>query len=153
MIYRPATSADFDQLARLRWDFRSEYTSDPPPLSWEEFHAVMTDFLRQAFASGDWTVWVADEDGLVVSQVFIQRIHKVPRPIALQPSFGYVTNVFTRPAYRNQGIGAELMRHVQAWAKAEGLEMLVLWPSKKAVPFYLRAGFHHPTEAMEFPLE
>ena len=153
MIYRPAVADDFEQLARLRWDFRTEYTQDPPPIPWEAFRQMMLDFLRQAFESGEWTVWVAEEEGQIVAQAFIRRIQKVPRPAKVQPAFGYVTNVFTRPAYRNQGVGAELMRCVQAWAKAKGLEMLVLWPSKRAVSFYRRAGFVHPTEAMEFPME
>ena len=153
MNYRLATPADFDQLAQLRWDFRTEYNPEPPPVAWEDFCAVMREFLERAFASSLWTVWVAAAAGQVISQVFIQRIEKVPRPVRVQPAFGYVTNVFTRPAYRNQGVGAELMRRVQGWAKEQGLEMLVLWPSKKAVPFYRRAGFEHPTDAMEMPLE
>lgn len=150
MIYRLATPADFDQLARLRWDFRAEYTADPPPIPWEKFLASMRDFLQEAFAGGSWTVWVAEADGQVVAQAYIQHIRKVPRPAALKRYFGYVTNVYTRPTFRNQGVGAELMRHVQDWAKQEQLEMLVLWPSKKAVSFYERAGFIHPTEAMEW---
>lgn len=153
MIYRLATAADFDSLARLRWDFRAEYTADLPPIPWQEFLEAMRVFLGEAFASGMWAVWVAEVDGQVISQAFIQRIRKVPRPAALERYFGYVTNVYTRPAYRNQGVGAALMRHVQDWAKQEQLEMLVLWPSKKAVSFYERAGFIHPTEAMEFPIK
>lgn len=153
MIYRTATPADFDQLARLRWDFRNEYTQDPPPIPWEAFLEAMHTFLAEAFASGRWTVWVAEADGQVISQIFIQHIRKVPRPAALVRYFGYVTNVYTCPAYRNQGIAAELMRRAQDWAKERDLEMLVLWPSKKAVPFYLRAGFHHPTEAMEWVID
>lgn len=153
MIYRLATPADVDTLARLRWDFRTEYTADPPPIPWEQFLEAMRVFLREAFGSGMWAVWVAEDEGQIVAQAFIQRIRKVPRPAALERYFGYVTNVYTRPAYRNQGVGAVLMRHVQDWAKQEQLEMLVLWPSEKAVPFYRRAGFIHPTEAMEFPIE
>jgi GNAT superfamily N-acetyltransferase len=153
VIYRLATPADFDQLARLRWDFRAEYTADPPPIAWEDFLEAMRAFLREAFESGMWAVWVAEADGQVVAQAFIQRIRKVPRPAALERYFGYVTNVYTRPAFRNQGVGAELMRQVQAWAKEQQLEMLVLWPSKKAVSFYERAGFIYPTEAMEWEVE
>lgn len=153
MIYRLAEFGDAEQLARLRWQFRAELNPQPPPTTWEDFRQVMLDFLRQALADGRWAVWVAEENGVLISQVFIQRIEKVPRPASVQPAFGYVTNVFTLPAYRNQGVGAALMLHVQTWARQQGLEMLVLWPSRRAVPFYRRAGFIHPCEAMELPLE
>jgi len=31
--------------------------------------------------------------------------------------FGYVTNVYTQPAHRDQGIGRVLMQDVQQWAR------------------------------------
>jgi len=62
MNYRLATPADFDQLAQPRWDFRTELTKEPPPVSWEDFRVVMRDFLERAFASGLWTVWVAEAE-------------------------------------------------------------------------------------------
>ena len=91
-------------------------------------------------------------EGLIIAQAFVQRIQKVPTPWSIQCEFGYVTNVYTYPAYRNKGIGARLMEHYQEWARQQNLEMLVLWPSQRAVPFYPRGGFHRPTEAMEYRL-
>ena len=42
------------------------------------------------------------------------------------------------------------MAHVQAWSKAQGLEMLLLWPSPRAIPFYERLGFEFLNESMEW---
>jgi hypothetical protein len=33
------------------------------------------------------------------------------------------------------------MRHVVAWAHAQDLEMLFVWPGEESLPFYERAGF------------
>ena len=66
--------------------------------------------------------------------------------------FGYVTNVYTRPAYRNQGIGTQLMSNVTAWAKQQNFENLIVWPSERSVPFYGRAGFVEDVEALSFEI-
>ena len=77
---------------------------------------------------------------------------KMPKPNRLHDTFGYVTNVYTRPAYRNQGIGSELMRHVIEWAGGLDMENLLVWPSERSIPFYERAGFSADEEAMALNL-
>ena len=155
--YHLAVEEDLPQLAQLRWDFRSELHPPQgviprkPPLPQEVFLQACTDFLRNGLASGCWFFWVAEEDGQIISQVCIQVIAKVPRPNDLNPRMGYVTNVYTRPAYRNQGIGAELMRRTTDWARSVGLESLFLWPAKDREAFYQRAGFN-PSHALEIEL-
>ncbi|MCP6725838.1 GNAT family N-acetyltransferase, partial [Klebsiella pneumoniae] len=61
-------------------------------------------------------------------------------------------NVYTRPEYRNRGFGSQLMEQVIAWAKAQQLEFLMLWPSDRSVPYYQRLGFDSPDEALELIL-
>jgi hypothetical protein len=34
-----------------------------------------------------------------------------------------------------------VLRSVVDWARQEGLESLVVWPSERGVPYYERAGF------------
>jgi GNAT superfamily N-acetyltransferase len=152
MNYRLAAEQDFPRLAEMRWDFRTEYKLPEGTLPKAEFISAFVDFLRQGQTSGKWAYWIAEVEGLIIAQAFVQRIQKVPTPWSIQREFGYVTNVYTDPAYRNQGIGARLMEHLQEWARQQNLEMLVLWPSQRAVPFYQRGGFYRPTEAMEYPL-
>ena len=42
---------------------------------------------------------------------------------------------------RNAGVGSQLLAAITSWAIGESLELLVVWPSDKAYPFYERAGF------------
>ena len=55
---------------------------------------------------------------------------------SLDDALGYVTNVYTRPAYRGRGIGTRLMSHVLQWAREHDLESLIVWPSETSVRFY-----------------
>lgn len=126
----------------MRWDFRTALLTEPlPPGTREAFLPVMLDFLEDAFRSGQWMMWVAEQDGMIVSHVYIERIRKVPRPTSFDAEYGYLTNMYTIPALRGQGIGAELLRQAVAWAREQHLEMIILWPARGREAFYQRGGF------------
>jgi len=151
ITFRQAVPADAEELARLRWAFRTElHLESEPAHPWEEFRAAMLSFLAGAFASGDWTIWLAESGGRTVAHIYIRRIWKVPNPVQFDPCIGYVTNVYTIPEWRCQGVGGELMRVVQQWAAEAGFELLFLWPSRLSVPFYLREGFSQDNKILEY---
>ena len=149
IIYRTATTSDLPALADIRWEHWSEDPHDPAIVDRDTFRHEFARVVGPLLASGQMTFWLAVNDGEIVANIVVERIVKVPKPSKLDDGFGYVTNVHTREAFRNQGIGSELLRHVQAWALEQDMEMLVLWPAERSVPFYKRAGFHN-TDAVEF---
>jgi len=149
MNFRQVIPSDFPRLAEMRWDFRTALLTEPlPPGTREAFLPVMLDFLEDAFRSGQWMMWVAEQDGLIVSHVYIERIRKVPRPTSFDAEYGYLTNMYTIPALRGQGIGAELLRQAVAWAREQHLEMIILWPARGREAFYQRGGFVPEPEAL-----
>lgn len=44
------------------------------------------------------------------------------------------------------------MKRLTDWAKDEDLELLIVYPSDKAVTFYQRAGFYSENDVMELRL-
>ncbi|HGJ5884485.1 GNAT family N-acetyltransferase [Arsenophonus sp.] len=66
---------------------------------------------------------------------------KIPNPNDMNGHWGYLTNVYTLPKYRNKGVGTALLSVAYRWAKHEELELLVVWPSDKSYSFYERTGF------------
>jgi len=151
LIFRTATSEDRLQLANLRWahenDLRDLHGYDKDKFL-EEFCRFLDSTDGQRF-----TIWVAEDKGRIVSNVFLLLIRKVPKPHRLYSQIGYITNVQTVTEYRNQGIGTLLMKHIQEWAKEQSVELLFLWPSQRAVPFYVRLGFTQKNEIMECVFE
>jgi GNAT superfamily N-acetyltransferase len=147
-----ATDQDLAQLAELRWDFRDEDGTEQPVISRGEFIEACTAFLRRGLESGYHTYWIAEQEGEIISQVFVHRIDLVPRPCKVQDQFGYITNNYTKPVYRNKGIGSKLMKRVKWWARDEDLELLIVYPSERAVAFYERAGFCSDNDVMELKL-
>ena len=154
MIYRQAVPSDFPRLAQMRWDFRTELlTEPPPPETREAFLPVMLDFLVDAYRNGRWVMWLAEQEGVIVSHVYIERIRKVPRPTSFDAEYGYLTNMYTLPAYRGQEIGANLLRVAVEWAREQHLEMVILWPARGREAFYARSGFIAEPKAMSLELE
>ena len=148
--FRVATTADFPALGELRWEWRA--AEDPNRQAVEERSAFIdrfAAFASDAITNGRWTAWVAEDEGLLVANIWIQRIPKVPSPGRSTRDFGYMTNVYTRPDMRNLGVGSELLRAVTVWAHEMDLEMVVVWPSELSVAWYQRHGFEPSTEMHE----
>jgi GNAT superfamily N-acetyltransferase len=153
MRVRTATVADAAQLAGLRWAWRID--DEPGRASREHRDSFVERFVAFATAGGiddRWTVWVAEDDGRIVSNIWIYRVPKVPNPGTTSRDFGYVTNVYTVPDARDLGIGTELLAAVKAWAHEVDLEMLIVWPSDRSVPWYRRAGFEPSPEMLELEI-
>ncbi|MGG1662985.1 N-acetyltransferase family protein [Brevibacillus sp. NRS-1366] len=145
---RLATLNDIDELVRMRWDFSEEERVSESDHS--DFFRTCGEFLTQAIHGGDWFIWVAEAEGKLVSHMYLQLIHKVPRPgKSKDPYFGYVTNVYTRPLYRNKGIGTMIHQVMEQWSRENNVEFLILWPSSNSVQFYTRNQFVKSQEAME----
>lgn len=140
MNFRLADSEEVQQLAYMRWDFWLEDGQDPPQSSRADFVECFSDWLLNRNGR-NWFVWCALDNDTIVSHIYVQRVEKLPKPSATDDAFGYVTNVYTRPEYRSQGIGAELLGCVKTWALQNNLEFLVLWPSAESIPFWHRAEF------------
>jgi GNAT superfamily N-acetyltransferase len=151
MDYVIASKEDLPELARLRWEFRAE-EDETPALSQPAFIQACTDFLERGLQTGNWIYWVAKEGNEIVSHLFIHTIKPVPRPCRPDDRFGYLTNVYTRPEFRNRGVGTELMKQARRWAEEAGLELVIVSPSEESKRFYRRAGFREETDFMQLRL-
>lgn len=149
MKYRLATKQDLLQLAQLRWDFRNEDGEEKPVVSRNEFLKECVKFLDQGLDSGYHIYWLVEKEDQIIAHIFIHRIDLVPRPCKLKDQFGCITNNYTQPEYRNQGIGSKLMDHVKKWAEEEDYELLIVYPSDDSVSFYERAGFVEENDVMQ----
>lgn len=148
-IIRLATVSDVKQLVQMRWDFTAE-DQDLNAINFEEFHQTCSGFLVKAIETGDWYIWIAEIDNKIVAHMYLQLIHKIPRPgKSPDPYYGYLTNVYTRPSYRSQGLGAKIHQAMETWSKENEVEFLIVWPSRNSVDFYTRNGFTPCEEALE----
>jgi GNAT superfamily N-acetyltransferase len=150
--FERATVEDAVSLGNLRWDFRAE-DGEPPLVDRDSFVETCTTFFREGIVSGEWVIWAAWEAERMISHQCVRIIYPVPRPCSPNDAFGYLTNVYTLPAYRGQGIGGELLAHVRTWAEQEGLELLLVSPGEDALSFYRRGGFEAADDFLQLRLK
>ncbi len=131
--------ADIPALAALRRESTEEDGSTGPLRA--DFEGAFGEIVEGGLRSGHWVVWVAELDGAIVSHAFVGTIGKIPRPFAEHRAIGYLTNVFTRPAFRGRGIGGLVLDAVTRWALESDLELRVVWPSEASIQHYGRHGF------------
>jgi GNAT superfamily N-acetyltransferase len=144
---RAATPADAEALAELRWEFRAG--RDPAIEPRAQFVERCTDWMRGELTAGDpWRAMVAVHEARIVGQVWLHLLRKVPNPVGDRERHLYVSNLYIQPAARG-GAGKVLLQTVIEWARANGVDRIVLWPSEKSVTLYLRHGFTQGGDVME----
>lgn len=148
MEIRFAVPEDIDTLIKMRWDFTLEYHENINKSEYKSFHEDFYQFLHKAIKSDVWYIWVIEIDNQVVSTIFIELVQKVPRPGRATYPFVYMTNVYTLPEYRGQGIGSKLISTIINWAEEKNYELIIVWPSDEAINFYKKNDFVHCQEAM-----
>jgi predicted N-acetyltransferase YhbS len=143
---RPATSADAGQLAELRWEFRAGRA--PAQEEHDGFVKRCAAWMRRELTAATWHAWVAVEGGTIVGHVWVRPVQKIPNPVAESETLAYLSNLYVRESARG-GVGTKLVEAALAWARANAVDRIVLWPTRRSVTLYLRHGFSHGGEVME----
>ena len=149
---RTATIIDAKALAELRWEFRS--AQNPPAETHDAFVRRCAVWMRRELqSSGAWKAWVAIDRHVVVGQVWLQAIAKIPNPNPLVEAeqIAYLSNLFVTAAHRG-GTGTRLLEAALAWCGENRVDRVVLWPSRRSVTLYLSHGFSHGGEVMELKI-
>ncbi|GLW93724.1 GNAT family N-acetyltransferase [Actinokineospora globicatena] len=142
MIIRLATDADIASVAALRLRAAEEDAAEPitDPGYAEEFtrwwHAERS---HREF-------WIAETDR-PIGFCCLVRVTRMPKAGQPAGAWGYLSNFFVLPEHRDAGVGAALMAALLKHAEEHGYPRVVLTPTKRAIPFYERAGFS-PAESM-----
>jgi len=150
MKIRLAEAKDIKQLIKMRWDFTIEFDENKKTESFDDFERECQLFLENALNDNQWFIWVVEENGKIVSHIYIELIQKVPRPGRITYPFAYMTNVYTDPEYRNKGIGSKLLGSINQWMKENHYEFVIVWPSDDAIHYYEKNGYVQCTEPMEY---
>ena len=130
-----ATSADLPQIADLGWHLRvdDELVSDRG--AYERFIADFVRVCRTEWSPTEIIHWTAANGKKVLAVMSIALVRELTRARTTSGPVG------CSPEVRNAGVESRLLMAIKDWASAENLELLVVWPSERAYPFYERAGF------------
>lgn len=151
-VLKRAEIKDAELLAEMRLEMRKERETAPCSMPEEEFFRCMVDFFRTHIADGtfiSYIVW----DGAQAAACSGLSIQVHP-PTYENPSgkHGYISNMYTRPAWRRMGIAKQLVDQLAAAAKEAGCAQLFLNASPMGRSVYVRYGFQPVNGEMSFTL-
>jgi GNAT superfamily N-acetyltransferase len=105
---RNATRDDIEALVSLRIQLLE--ATDP------SFDGALRAWLRTHLADGSFRAWIADDAGTVVAASGLTVLDRPPYPGNATGLDGYVTNMYTLPAYRRRGLARQLLEVLTAHA-------------------------------------
>jgi GNAT superfamily N-acetyltransferase len=73
---------------------------------------------------------------------------KLPNPTEEPEQQAYLSNLYVTPSARG-GAGTRLLDAALAWARAQKVDYVVLWPAARSVTLYERHGFTPRGRVME----
>ena len=151
-ILKRAEVKDAELLAEMRMEMRKERETVVCPMPDGEFYKNLLDFFRTRIADGSFIAYIV-WDGTQAAACSGLSIQVHP-PTYENPTgkHGYISNMYTRPAWRRMGIAKLLVDQLADAAKAEGCAQLFLNASPMGRSVYVRYGFQPVNGEMIFTL-
>lgn len=149
-MIRPASPDDLQSLCVLYFEFHEFHVrgvpdrlaslGDPDTFDRSDLCAALIKIVH----SDDSALFVAESDGRVVGLAEVYLRHDEPNPATVARCYGYLQSLMVDPAYRRQGIAAQLVAATEGWAQAHGAAEMRLqtWEFDGGpLPFYDRLGY------------
>jgi GNAT superfamily N-acetyltransferase len=141
-LIRRAEPSDLSTIVDLRREWAREDDGDIADPDYEE--------NLTAWYAREWPrriMWLAEDGSHPVGMMNLAVYERMPKPGRALSRWGYLGNVFVRVGYRNRGIGGQLVSAAFNYADENGFARVVLSPSERSIPLYVRAGFG-PADAL-----
>lgn len=151
VIIRAATVSDALTLAGLRYEFRA--STGPVVEDEAEFVRRCGRWMRERLREGGaWRCWIVEQDQAPAGQLWAQLIEKMPNPSTEPEYHAYLTNFYVREGARGRGLGSALLSAALEWCQARQVHAVILWPTPRSRPLYLRHGFAVRPDLLELIL-
>jgi predicted N-acetyltransferase YhbS len=147
VIYRLADAGDAIKLSALLWEQITEFDQQDTK-SKDGYINDCHDHISKRLGK-DLFCFIAEENGIIVSHIFILITPKLPKLGRPNASYARLSSVRTIPEYRNKGIGGTLMNHVINFCKEKNSEEIIVWPNEESIGYYERTGFNSENKIME----
>jgi len=85
--------------------------------------------------------WIAEDDNAIISTVCLSICQLVPRFDNPSGKIAYLSNVFTTPDYRRQGIASNLIREAVNDVLSQGIKKVLLHSTDMVKSIYENIGF------------
>jgi GNAT superfamily N-acetyltransferase len=143
-----ATTDDIETLVELRLAMQRE-NSHGIEVAWAALGETCRRYFAENLPPGVFVVFVAEVDGQVVATSGISFVSRPPGSTSVLQYEGYVTNVYTVPAWRGRGVATALLNTTIGYAQQKGARLVYLHTSDTGRSVYEKLGFAEYPRYME----
>ena len=149
MEFRRATKADVEAFVDVRIEFVTQIRTIADV---DDFRARTLEYLTDHIEKDDLLVYLAVEDGRIVSSCMASLYQTPPVPSCRTGHTAELLNVYTRREFRRRGLAEQLIRMLFTQLQARGIEKVLLDYTEDGLPLYQKLGFVELTHQMELKL-
>jgi GNAT superfamily N-acetyltransferase len=144
-MIRPADGADLPTIVDLKLRMFEE-AGMAGSLAEDAYERVLKS-CRARYAERAVMHFLVEVDGQIVACTGAFLKDDLPYCFCRRSIYGFIGDVYTRPAYRRRGYAARLAVEAIDWLKGQGVEMIRLLATPQARSLYVKLGFE-PTDEM-----
>lgn len=148
--YRSASIPDIQKIIPLRVLMQKEVNEVTGHDRDHEYEILLHEYFHKSLENGSYYAPIAELDGKVIAAGGVVFYEKPPSITSFKGLVGYVTNVYTLPEYRGQGIAFKLTDMIIQEARSRKAVKLHLGSTKLSHGVYLKAGFKVSEDVLEF---
>ena len=147
--YRKLTADDLDTFIQMRIRQLREEGAQ------EDFDLVpaLKDYYDRHMADGTFVSWLALDEEKIIGTSGMSFVEKPPYYGCPTGRIGLLSNMYTDPEYRRQGIARELLTRVVEEARAYGCGTVQITASDMGVLLYTNFGFVKNDNFMQYKLQ
>jgi GNAT superfamily N-acetyltransferase len=137
---RRATTDDIEALVELRLEMQRE-NGDGIDVAWAAVGEACRRYFAETLPPEVFVVFVADVEGRIVATSGVSFVSRPPGSTSFLQSEGYVTNVYTIPAWRGRGVATAVLKATIEYARHKGARLVYLHTSDAGRSIYEKLGF------------
>lgn len=145
MNYRKATLDDIKDLSEIRKKQLIDEGSSPD----KDIDQNLYEFFYNKLKDNSLVEWVLEDNKTIIATGAVLFCELPPSYINKSGVRAYVTNMYTSPEYRGQGIATNMLKRILEECKLRKVEKIFLSASKMGRPVYLKFGFKESDEWLQ----
>ncbi len=146
IVFRRATPEDIPELVKFKLLLLDELNEDDDKSNLEKLKLELKKFFTEYIGSNDFVSWLVEYEGEIVATSGLILWRVPPRYDCLHGKYGYISNMYTVPKARRNGISTELIKKLIEEAKILGIDILNLHATKDGINTYRKFGFTDPID-------
>ena len=151
LVYKRATLADLDILTETRIEVLRAANRLDASADMTQVERATLAYYRSALADGSHTAYLVFDGDLFVGAGGVSYYSVMPTYHNPTGQKAYIMNMYTRPAYRRQGIARRTLDLLVQDAGSRGVRAISLEATEMGRPLYEAYGFVPMTSEMELP--